>query len=703
MYQNKIAETDRNEWKRLVIDKLDASIMFVLFIIAFAVRVYNLSQTYINPDEIIYTRRAAITMGSDWNWRYEFMWDQPPMFIYILAVLMNLTDGSLSTLRLFSVLSGAVSVPLLYVVGKSMFTRRTASIAAFLLAIDGMHVLYSRLTYIEAIDILLLLLSVFFYWEYIVKRQSTKHSVIGGVVLGLAQITKYISLVIYPVFFLFGLVFERRAFFSKKFLLFTVFSVLVFVPVGLALLVNRANPFWFLFAQWSYWQSPVTQAKTALQGSEVLLNPITYVLIHVAGDRPWETYPSYTAYSGLATIVLVLALLAGAYGLATRQRSPAFALIGYAAFTVFYLVYPSRRPYHMLYALPFVLLLIGFMFDRALAGISSLRRLRLPYKVLALLAVGLTLTYMGMTAIAVPAYSRPGFSLWDSFTEAMNSIDRMARSGDQVATPYPYIALYIISQYNLSLNVLPMENVVYWPSLTADERLINARRTPIGPSWFQTYTLEPIIENHPRFIVLDTSNFRFQFTSAMRSYLFENYVSRFTTGRVWVFERKPGLSPEIVSAAEASEPPVSVDFELLRSGVPPVLVAENKYQARVNIRNEGQDQIQVQVVADYPIDSVIVDPPFQTASLPPKSDLEVRFLVVPYRVTSRPLVMSFSVSPLGSAQFPISPATLKISQIVESPSNIFLQQLSGVVAISTMLGVTAFIARRKVRRNVSQR
>ena len=68
----------------------------------------------------------------------------PPLYYALLHGWIGLAGGRSGRLRLLSVMIGVLAIPAIYLAGRRMLNRRAALLAAFLLAINPLHVYYSQ-------------------------------------------------------------------------------------------------------------------------------------------------------------------------------------------------------------------------------------------------------------------------------------------------------------------------------------------------------------------------------------------------------------------------------------------------------------------------------------------------------------------------------------------------------------------------------
>ena len=124
----------------------------------------------------------------------------PPLYYLLMWALRSMGDGE-AALRLPSVVAGALSVPLMYVVAASWLGRSIGLLSALLLAVSPIHVWYSQEARPYALLIFLALISV-----YSLQRvQATPHALAPRISLALAcALTFYVHTV--AIAFLGGLV-----------------------------------------------------------------------------------------------------------------------------------------------------------------------------------------------------------------------------------------------------------------------------------------------------------------------------------------------------------------------------------------------------------------------------------------------------------------------------------------------------------------
>ncbi len=149
----------------------------MLLALAWGLRGWRLSQ----PDEVYFDEQhyvpAALTIMTG---RPDTNANVPPLGKLLMAAsvriwltLENVVRGSHDytatclTWRADGCLFGMLMIPLLYFLGKSMFGRSAALLAAFLLDIDFLHIVCSRIGLLDIYLAFFVLLALYCTWEYI--------------------------------------------------------------------------------------------------------------------------------------------------------------------------------------------------------------------------------------------------------------------------------------------------------------------------------------------------------------------------------------------------------------------------------------------------------------------------------------------------------------------------------------------------------
>lgn len=186
-------------------------ILILIIILAFGLRIYNLSAHDSYTDEVMYSFRGlgmidydtSPTQTTPWQWFKTVPWwahlsfhDHPIVFFEVEHIFLKILGTNLWAVRLPSVFAGVFSIFLLFLILRKLFNQPTALLGSFLLAINSYHLWVSRLGIQDGLVIMLLLLA-FLLWLKI--ADDKKYWRWLGVVCGLGIITKYTFIIIFPL------------------------------------------------------------------------------------------------------------------------------------------------------------------------------------------------------------------------------------------------------------------------------------------------------------------------------------------------------------------------------------------------------------------------------------------------------------------------------------------------------------------------
>lgn len=114
--------------------------------------------------------------------------------------------------RCIVILLGCVGGWILYRFGREIYGYRGGLFALFLYVFNPNVIAHSGLTTIDAGAACAMLLSIYCFWRF-VERMDGIRSVIAGLALGMAQVSKFTALLLYPIFLIiFGVLLLRKVF-----------------------------------------------------------------------------------------------------------------------------------------------------------------------------------------------------------------------------------------------------------------------------------------------------------------------------------------------------------------------------------------------------------------------------------------------------------------------------------------------------------
>ena len=174
--------------------KKELYIIIGIFVVAFAVRLIYLNQMKDSPmfDTLIMDSEyhdqwaRMILRGEDFS---EGAFFRAPLYAYFLASVYRVFGSDHVQVRLIQLLLGAVSCVLVYLLGKRVFDRRVAVIAALLASLNGVMIYFEGELLIPVLLVLLdLLLLLALFWAK--ERPSYGRWLACGAILGLSALAR---------------------------------------------------------------------------------------------------------------------------------------------------------------------------------------------------------------------------------------------------------------------------------------------------------------------------------------------------------------------------------------------------------------------------------------------------------------------------------------------------------------------------------
>lgn len=273
---------------RFFMNPNQSSIYLILtLLLAAFLRLYSLAQQPLVCDEglIIAPNRIYFQNGI-----LPFRnWHHPPFRYFFLYLFTSLFGQNVFSYRLHSVLFAIGSTYLCYQLTKHFADKKTALLAALLMATDPLHLAFSRLAFEESQLTFFILLSLFLAFKYQRNKNLLILSLLG-IASGLGLATKWLFLPIY-LFVLAYLTYSAIK--EKKFInLFPIITCLILVPISVYLFSFLP---WFkrgyTLTDWFYFQLKMADSVTSVKITD-------YGDIIGFSSSPWFWFirPTYFPY-----------------------------------------------------------------------------------------------------------------------------------------------------------------------------------------------------------------------------------------------------------------------------------------------------------------------------------------------------------------------------------------------------------------------
>lgn len=201
-------------------------------------------------------------LGDDF-YAWPKMGFRAPLLPYFLSVFYFVGLGSLIVFVI--PIFGALSVLLLYVLGKKLFNKKIGFYSALFFALVPLHVFYSGRILTGVLCTFFILLTSISFWKGY-EEENRLHKILFGVFLALALLSRYTVLWIMPVFLFYFLARDKSFKFLKdKYLGYSIFAFFLtlipwFVygmfeynnPIGAFIHGAKASAYWGGLQSWHF-------------------------------------------------------------------------------------------------------------------------------------------------------------------------------------------------------------------------------------------------------------------------------------------------------------------------------------------------------------------------------------------------------------------------------------------------------------------
>ncbi|MBI3913352.1 MAG: glycosyltransferase family 39 protein [Chloroflexi bacterium] len=360
----------------------------------------------------------------------------PPFYYIVLQFWIGLFGATDTAVRLLSVFIGTLSIPLLYLLARTIFRDpRPAWIATLLLALSPLHIYYSQEVRMYGLVTALALASTYFFVCLLEKAEWSKRDLPIAALYALsmtaALYTQYFAAFLIVFQFVYVALFARKAFARWLALWLTIFSL--YLP-------------WIIYAGGQLYA--YVSSKVAIE-SYAPLDPLTFLLQHLAAFSvghltDWQ-------FLGAASVLPIGLAIIGArnYSL-THPHTPIPTYSLFIPLALGYLVnllfsfHPIRYERLLLFAAPAFYLL-------AAAGIAAIKRYALALSALFVICASSALSLFNF-------YSAPRYPQ-DDYRPLIAQMQSLAQADDNFLAIYPWQIGYLAAYYRgARLNIIETPN-----------------------------------------------------------------------------------------------------------------------------------------------------------------------------------------------------------------------------------------------------
>lgn len=189
---------------------------------------------------------------------------KPPLYMWLMALSYEMFGFSNFATRLVSPIFGALTLILVYFLGKKLFSWKVGFGASLILATFTTFFSFSRHAMTDIASVFFMTAGIYFILGNETGKRSNGYAALSGAFFGLALLTKQVQALLLPLIIIVYYFASRkgREIFSRRFLLFLSVGLLIFLPW----LIYMLTQFGQIFSEWYFVYSGVVRAMNPLEG-----------------------------------------------------------------------------------------------------------------------------------------------------------------------------------------------------------------------------------------------------------------------------------------------------------------------------------------------------------------------------------------------------------------------------------------------------
>ena len=175
---------------------------------------------------------------------------KPPLYMWLMSLGYQAFGVSNVVTRLWSPIFGALTLVLVYFLGKKLYNRIVGFTSAMVLATFTTFFLFTRHAMTDVAFVFFILASIYFFVLSEQTQKISRYVVLSGLFFGLALLTKQVEALLIPLIVFAYLVVTRRSvrfLFTKHFTAFWGIGLLLLSPWLIYMFLSFGSTFWNWF------------------------------------------------------------------------------------------------------------------------------------------------------------------------------------------------------------------------------------------------------------------------------------------------------------------------------------------------------------------------------------------------------------------------------------------------------------------------
>ncbi len=249
-------------------------------------------------DEQTYSQWAYhMVKSGDYLTPYAFgglaVWiGKPPFYMWLMSLSYQAFGVSNDATRLWSPIFAALTLVVVYFLGKRLYNRIVGFTSAMVLATFTTFFLFARHAMTDVAFVFFILASIYFFMLSEQTQKISRYTVLSGLFFGLALLTKQVEALLIPLTVFTYLVVTRRSIsflFTKHFTAFWGIGLLLLSPWVIYMFLSFGSTFW----NWFVIYCGLTRTISPIEGHTG--NYLFYFSYLIDNERLWAILLPFAA------------------------------------------------------------------------------------------------------------------------------------------------------------------------------------------------------------------------------------------------------------------------------------------------------------------------------------------------------------------------------------------------------------------------
>ena len=181
--------------KRFRLSRQEYLFLIIIIVSASVLRVWDLGNVGFNGDEAVYSGQSATLAGYEEFAKYFSIYRAHPLFLQFIVSLFFSSFGVSDTIaRIAPAIFGILTVIFVYFIGKELYDKRVAMVAAIVMTIIPYHIIVSRQVLLDVPLSFFSTLTLFFVIRYLGQDKGIHWLYFIGASSGLSFLSKEVGI-----------------------------------------------------------------------------------------------------------------------------------------------------------------------------------------------------------------------------------------------------------------------------------------------------------------------------------------------------------------------------------------------------------------------------------------------------------------------------------------------------------------------------